>query len=154
MVVTDVDPASLERTCQAFGATPVAPDRIYDVEAEVFAPCALGGVLNDDTVPRLRCTIVAGSANNQLLEARHGEELHRRDILYAPDYVINAGGLISVSLELEPGAHDRTTALGRVAAIQDTLAKIFARASSEGAATSRVAERLARQRLTAQPHAA
>ena len=147
LVVADIDHTAVERACQAFGAVPVGSDQIYDVDADVFAPCALGGVLNDDTIPRLRCAVVAGAANNQLREARDGENLYRRGILYAPDYVINAGGLINASLELEPSGYDRTKALTKVAAIQDTLAKIFALAEYEGTATNRVAERLGRQRL-------
>jgi leucine dehydrogenase len=87
------------------------PDDIYGVEADVFAPCALGAVINDETVGKLRCAVIAGSANNQFLEVRHGDLLRERNILYAPDYVINAGGLITFSLVLSPKAIRSTAPL-------------------------------------------
>ena len=117
------------------------------VECDVLAPCALGGVINDDTIPRLACQIVAGAANNQLLEDRHGAALHARGILYAPDYVINAGGLINIAQELEPGGYDRARALARVEAIGATLAEVFERAARDGMPTHEVADRLARERI-------
>ena len=92
----------------------VGGDEILGVEADVLAPCALGGVINDDSLPRLSCAIVAGAANNQLLEDRHGAALHARGILYAPDYVINAGGLINIAEELGPRGYERGRALAKV----------------------------------------
>ena len=130
-------------------AKAVEIDEILSTECEVLAPCALGGVLNDDTIPRLACRIVAGAANNQLLEDRHGAALHARGILYAPDYVINAGGLINITLELEPGGYDRARALARVEAIGATLAEVFERAASAGLPTQEVADRVARERIAA-----
>src|SRR5690606_28744299 len=96
LLVADIDEPRVRRAVEEFGATPVPPEGIYDVEADVFAPCALGATINDDTIPRLKARVVAGAANNVLAEPRHGKILHDKGILYAPDYVINAGGLISV----------------------------------------------------------
>ncbi|MCS6903664.1 MAG: leucine dehydrogenase, partial [Candidatus Bipolaricaulota bacterium] len=92
VLVSDVDARALERAQREFGAKAVEPNAIYALECDAFAPCALGGIVNDQTIPLLNCKIVAGSANNQLKEPRHGDRLHEFDILYAPDYVINAGG--------------------------------------------------------------
>ena len=97
LIVTDIDPDAVALAESEFSAMPVPPSEIFSTKADVFAPCALGGVINDETISQFSCAIIAGSANNQLLEERHGEELNRRGILYAPDYVINAGGLIAVS---------------------------------------------------------
>jgi leucine dehydrogenase len=91
LVTTDIDTARVKRVTEEFGARAVAPDDIYDSRAEVFAPCALGGIVNDTTLPRFTFEIVAGGANNQLAEERHGDELERRGITYAPDYVITVG---------------------------------------------------------------
>src|SRR6185312_6846867 len=104
---TDIDPQRVKRVVEECGAKAVAPDAIYDVRATIFAPCALGAVINDDTVQRLQVDIVAGAANNQLAEDRHGDELERRSITYAPDYVINGGGLINVNAELHGWAPER-----------------------------------------------
>jgi leucine dehydrogenase len=130
----------------------VGIDAILSTECEVLAPCALGGVLNDATIPQLACQIVAGAANNQLLEDRHGAALHARGILYAPDYVINAGGLINIALELQPGGYDRARALAQVATIGTTLAEVFERAASAGLPTHEVADRIARERIAAGRH--
>src|SRR5690606_21902768 len=100
LIVTDIDEEKVQRVVRDFDAEAVAPDRIYGVDAEIFAPCALGAVVNDETIPQFKFQIIAGAANNQLAEERHGTELMRRGILYAPDYAINAGGLINVYGEL------------------------------------------------------
>ena len=148
LVVTDISREAVDRARNDFGAEAVKPDEIYRAEADVLAPCALGGILNDETIPDLQCAVVAGSANNQLLEDRHGEALRERGILYAPDYVINAGGLINVALEAMPGGYDKERALAKVVAIADSLTEIFARAAREDVATSRVADnKIAEQRL-------
>ena len=115
----------------------------------MLAPCALGGVINDDTIPRLDCRIVAGAANNQLLEDRHGAALHARGILYAPDYAINAGGLINIAAGAAAGGYDRARALAKVERIGTTLAEVFERAVRAGRPTNEVADRLARERLAA-----
>ena len=147
LFVADVSAEAAARAGAAFDATVVAPEAIYDVKADVFAPCALGAAINDDTVGRLRCAIVAGSANNQLREARHGDLLRDRSVLYAPDYVINAGGAIALTLQLHPDGFSPERAGERVAAIGWTLAEIFERADREGAAPGAVADRIARERL-------
>ena len=149
LIVADIDRMRVERAADELSAKAVEVDEILSTECEVLAPCALGGVLNDDTIPRLACRIVAGAANNQLLEDRHGAALHARGILYAPDYVINAGGLINITLELEPGGYDRGRALARVEAIGATLAEVFERAASAGLPTQEVADRVARERIAA-----
>ena len=154
LIVSDIAPGAARRAGEAFGAAVVAPEAIHDAEAEVFAPCALGGAIDDGTVGRLRCAIVAGSANNQLLEPRHGEALRARNVLYAPDYVINAGGLIALTLHRLPGKFTRARAEAATAAIGDTLAEIFIRAAREGAAPSRIADAIAGERIAAAARAA
>ena len=147
LIVTDIDAEAAARAAKQFGAARVAPDGIYTADADVYAPCALGATLNDDTVPRLTATVVAGSANNQLLLDRHGEMLAERNILYAPDYVINAGGLIAIALERTPEGYDEERARRLTAAIGDTLDEIFARAGAEGTATNRIADTIAFERI-------
>jgi leucine dehydrogenase len=146
LIVADLDPVRAERAAEEFGARLVDVDAILGVEAEVLTPCALGGVINDDTLPRLAVKIVAGAANNQLLEPRHGAALHARGILYAPDYVINAGGLINIAEELRSTGYDRARALARVQTIGETLAEVFARAERANVPTSEIADRLAEER--------
>ena len=124
----------------------VHPDKIYDVEADIFCPCALGAILNDDTIPRLKVGIVAGGANNQLAdEKKHGQMLLKRKIIYAPDYAINAGGLISVANELEGYSHER--ALKQAEGIYDTIKKIFEIAKQENIPTYEASNRLAEKRI-------
>jgi leucine dehydrogenase len=147
LIVADLDPARAERAAEEFGARLVASDEILGAEAEVLAPCALGGVINDASLPRLACAIVAGAANNQLLEDRHGGALHARGILYAPDYVINAGGLINIAEELRPRGYQRERALAKVQEIAPTLTEVFERAAREGAPTNLVADRIAGERI-------
>jgi leucine dehydrogenase len=149
LIVADLDPMRAERAALEFEARAVAPEAILGVEAEVLAPCALGGVINDLTLPKLACAIVAGAANNQLLEARHGAALSARGILYAPDYVINAGGVVNIAQELCPGGYDRHRALAQVSAIGATLGEIFARSECEGLPTDQIADRMAEERLRA-----
>jgi leucine dehydrogenase len=147
VTVTDVNPRLVERLCQTqSGIEWVKPDAIYDVQADVFCPCALGGVINDDTIPRLQVSIVAGAANNQLAqEERHGWQLKERGIFYAPDYVINAGGLISVANELEGYPQER--ALAQVYGIYETLLRLFELSEYENIPTYQAANRFAEERL-------
>ncbi|MEZ6195191.1 MAG: Glu/Leu/Phe/Val dehydrogenase dimerization domain-containing protein [Planctomycetota bacterium] len=123
----------------------VEPDAIYDVACDVFAPCALGAILDDGTLPRLSCKIVAGAANNQLADDRHGEMLLERGILYAPDFVINAGGIVNVSCEFEPGGYDEDVAMKKISNIAEALRSTFAHARAEGIDTNRAAEEVARK---------
>ncbi len=144
---TDIDPQRVKRVVEEAGAKAVGPEEIYDVRADVFAPCALGAVINDDTVGRLPVEIVAGAANNQLAEDRHGELLEQREITYAPDYVINGGGLINVNAELHGWAPER--ARSKAGEIYDTLLRVFEIAREEGIPSFKAADRLAEQRIAA-----
>jgi len=148
LVVADLNEANVERVVEELGAVAVDPEEIYDVDCAAFAPCALGGVLNDDTIPRLRCAVVAGAANNQLLdEERHSEALRARGILYAPDYVINAGGIVNVACELVAGGYDEDVALERIERIPVALREIFAAAEARGLTPQAAAQHLAETAL-------
>jgi leucine dehydrogenase len=154
IVVADVNDANVDRAVTELGAVAVPPDAVYDVECDVFAPCALGGILNGDTIPRLRCSAVAGAANNQLLdETRDSERLQERGILYAPDYVVNAGGIVNVAAELLPGGYDEAAALERIQRIPEALGEIFATASELAMTTQAAAQRVAENALADGPPA-
>lgn len=143
--VADVDAVRVDRACAELGALAVDADAIYDVEADVFSPNAAGGVVNDDTLPRLRCRAVVGGANEQLEQPRHGDALHARGIVYAPDYVVNAGGLLS--LLFETGELDEDGVVLRVKGIGGRVAALLAEARERGEPPHRTADRLAEQRL-------
>jgi leucine dehydrogenase len=145
LAVADVDPLKGERAQREFGAEIVPLDRIFDVECDVLAPCALGSAINDDTVPRIRAKIVAGAANNQLHEPRHGEDLNARGILYAPDYAINAGGLINVAQEV--AGYDAAVARERTLRIYDTIHEIAERSMKTLTPTFRVADLMVEEKL-------
>jgi leucine dehydrogenase len=147
LIVTDIDAEKVKRVVAETGARSVAPDVIYDQEADVYAPCALGATVNDETLPRLKVQIIAGGANNQLAEDRHGDELELRGILYAPDYVINGGGVINVYGELHRWPVER--AQKKAGEIYETLLRIFEIAKQERIPTYRAADRLAEQRIAA-----
>ena len=147
LVITDIDAERVKQVVQEFGARSVVPDDIYGVQADIFAPCALGGILNDKTLPQLRCEIVAGAANNVLLEERHGVAIEERGILYAPDYVANAGGVINVYSELAGWSSARS--FRKADEIYDTILKVFAIAKSDRVPTYVAADRLAEQRIKA-----
>ncbi len=146
--VSDIDQDNLAAVSADFaGVEVVDPEAIYDVDCDVFAPCALGAVINDDTLPRLKCSIVCGSANNVLAEDRHAVALQDRDILYAPDYVVNAGGLINVANELE--GYNRDRALQQAAGIHDITLRIFQIARDQSITTLQAANHLAEMRIAA-----
>ncbi len=145
LTVADVDPLKSERAARELGADVVPLEDIYATECDVFAPCALGSALNDQTIPRLRCKIVAGAANNQLAEPRHGEDLMQRGILYAPDYAINAGGLINVAQEIE--GYDEAKSRAKVMKIYDTIYEIAERAAKAMHPTHRIADMIAEEKL-------
>jgi leucine dehydrogenase len=148
LIVTDIDAERVKQVVQEFHARAVAPDDIYGVQADIFAPCALGGIINDQTLPQLKCEILAGAANNVLLEAeKHGVALEERGILYAPDYVANAGGVINVYSELAGWSSARS--FRKADEIYDTILKVFAIAKSDGVPTYVAADRLAEQRIKA-----
>jgi leucine dehydrogenase len=149
LIVTDVDSERARALGAELGGEVVDPDAIYDVACDIFAPCALGAVINDDTVMRLRCRVIAGSANNQLAEPRHGHALEERGILYAPDFVINGGGVTNVSDEFEEGGYNRDRAFARIAGIYDKLWQIFTVARDERMPTFLAADRVAEDRIAA-----
>jgi leucine dehydrogenase len=144
LVVADVNPAK-EAVAQRLGARWLSPDRAFEADVDVLAPCALGGILTYESVPRLRCAIVAGAANNQLADDGVADLLGARDILWAPDFVANAGGIINISVELE--GYDLSVARKRVRGIKDTLRLIFDEADALGATPLTAALELARRRL-------
>jgi leucine dehydrogenase len=147
LIVTDIDPARVKKVVEEFGAQAVAPDEIYSAKADIFAPCAMGGIINDDTLAKLQVEIVAGGANNQLAEERHGDALEAQGITYAPDYVINGGGLINVNAELQGWTMER--ARNKAGEIYDTILRVFEIAQEEGIPSYRAADRLAEQRIAA-----
>jgi leucine dehydrogenase len=147
LVVTDIVPEKVKQVADEFGARAVRPEEIYGVEADIFAPCALGAVVNDETIKRFKVKIIAGGANNVLAEPRHGDELEQRGILYAPDYVINAGGLINVNSELMGWSSDR--AHRKAGEIYDTMLRVYELARDEGLPTYLAADRLAERRIAA-----
>jgi leucine dehydrogenase len=149
LIVADIDPGRAARLAAELGAEQVEPDSIVSVEADILAPCALGGTLNDATVPLLRAEIVAGAANNQLREPLHGDALAARDILYIPDYVANAGGVLSGGMDIF--GWSRAEVEQRVHAIHDTVLAVLALAQADGLAPHRAADRLAEERLRAGP---
>jgi leucine dehydrogenase len=147
LTATDIRPEKVKRVVAEFGAATVPPEAIYDQPADIYAPCALGATLNEETIPRLKVQVIAGAANNQLAEDRHGDELDRRGILYAPDYVINGGGVINVYGELNRWPAERS--LKKAGEIYETLLRIFEIARTERIPTYRAADRLAEQRIAA-----
>ena len=145
LIVSDIDSAKAARVSKMTGAKIVEDGAIFTSDADIFSPCALGGIINDTTIAKLKVQIVAGGANNQLLEERHGDELQRRGILYAPDYVANAGGVINVYGEI--AGWDAQRALDKADDIYDTILKVFDIAESKHIPTYEAADRLAEQRL-------
>ena len=143
--VTDIHRETLDKAEQELGATVVAPDEIYGLDVDVFALCALGAILNDSTIPQLKAKVVAGASNNQLAEPRHGVELMKRGILYAPDYIINAGGIIDVYHERI--GFDRAALLQHIERIRDNLIEVFERARQEERPTGEVADAIAEERF-------
>jgi leucine dehydrogenase len=147
LIVSDVDAERTRRVATEFAAKVVRPDAIYGVKADVFAPCALGAVVNDDTLKVLRAPIVCGAANNQLAEERHGDELNRRGVVYAPDYVANAGGLINVNAEIEGWSLERSHK--KAGEIYDTVLQVLGIARDEGIPSYRAGDQLAEERVAA-----
>lgn len=145
--VSDINAAAVEHAVKTYGATAVGSDELIGTEADFFAPCALGGIINDTTLPRLKVKAVVGAANNQLLTPAHGERLAERGILYVPDYAANAGGLINVAQEVV--GYDREKAYARAAKIFDTIEEILTRAKASGMRPEQVADRIAEERFSA-----
>jgi leucine dehydrogenase len=145
LIVTDISKDKVARCVEDFGAEAVKPDAIYGVDAEIFAPCALGAIINSDTIPQLKCNIIAGAANNQLATYEDGKAVQKRGILYAPDYVINAGGLINVYSELADWTTDRSKR--KAGEIYQTLLEVFELAREEKLTTGEAADRIAERRI-------
>jgi leucine dehydrogenase len=145
VVGSDVNGDRADRASRELGISTVDPEAIYDVTADIFAPCALGGAISVDTVPRLKCEVIAGSANNQIASAAAARMVSERGILYAPDYVINAGGLMNVWVELQ--GYDRRRALTLAGNIYSNLRKVFSMACELKITTSAAADRIAEERL-------
>ena len=148
LIVTDIRKEKVDHIVKEFGATAVSDAEIYSQKADLFAPCALGAIINDDTIPQLKVEIVCGGANNQLLEPKkHGEALEKRNILYAPDFVANAGGVINVYSELAGWTRER--ALRKADEIFDTLLGVYAIAKEKGIPSYEAADELAERRIAA-----
>ncbi len=148
LIVSDIRPERVKQAVAEFGATAVEGDAIYSAKADIFAPCALGAILNDDTIPMLKVEVVCGGANNQLLEpAKHGEALEKRGILYAPDFVANAGGVINVYSELAGWTRER--ALRKADEIYDTILGVYQIAREDGVFSYLAADKLAERRIAA-----
>jgi leucine dehydrogenase len=147
LIVADVDKAKIHLLAKRYDAEIVSPDHILKAECEIFAPCALGAILNDETIPQLRCRAIAGAANNQLHRDRHADALRDRGILYAPDFVINSGGLLNVAAEVEPGGYNPSFPRYKIHHIYDVLLAIYDIAERNGESTHQAALALAEYRI-------
>lgn len=145
LIVTDINQEAVQRAVDNFGAKAVNPDEIYSVDCDIYSPCALGGVLNDETLPVIKAKVIAGSANNQLKTEKHGEIIHEKGIVYAPDYVINSGGVINVADELN--GYNQERAFKKVEGIYDTLLHVFDISRQQNIPTSVAADRMAEERI-------
>jgi leucine dehydrogenase len=143
--VTDINQQLVERAVNEFGAIAVGTEEIYDTDAEIYSPCALGGTVNEKTLPRLKCRIICGAANNQLASDAIGDEVEKRGILYAPDYAVNAGGVMNVSLEID--GYNRERALRMMRTIYYNLGRIFEISKRDGIPTYKAADRMAEERI-------
>ncbi|RDI41210.1 branched-chain amino acid dehydrogenase [Falsibacillus pallidus] len=145
LIVTDINKEAVQRAVEEFGAKAVDPNEIYSVDCDIFAPCALGAVINDDTIPVIKAKVIAGAANNQLKETRHGDTIHEMGIVYTPDYVINAGGVINVADELY--GYNAERAMKRVEQIYNNVEKVFEIAKRDNIPSYVAADRMAEERI-------
>lgn len=145
LIVTDIDPEKVERVVEEFGAKAVDPAQIYVVECDIFAPCALGAVVNDQTIAQFKCRVIAGGANNVLKTEQHGDMLEDKGILYAPDFVINAGGVINVYEELH--GYNQEKALNRASKIYDNIKKVIEISKRDNIPTCQAANIMAEERI-------
>lgn len=145
LIVTDINKEAVKRAVDDFGAKAVDPDEIYSVDCDIYAPCALGATINDETIPQIKAKVIAGSANNQLKESKHGDIIHEKGIVYAPDYVINAGGVINVADELY--GYNRERAMKKVETIYDAIEKIIEISRRDQVPTYVAADRMAEERI-------
>ena len=146
LIITDIDQVALKEVSARTGARIMSPEEIYDADADIFSPNALGAIVNEQTLERFRVKAIAGGANNQLVVPEMGELLHRKGILYAPDYVINGGGIINVAAEIS-GTYSRDWVDEKVHRLMQTLGEILDKALSSGRPTNKVADEIARQRI-------
>lgn len=146
LIVTDINKAAVSRAVEAYGAAAVNPEEIIKVDCDIYAPCALGATINDESLPLLRAKVVAGAANNQLKEPRHGDALHEMGIVYAPDYVINAGGVINIADELN-GYH-KERAFKQIAKIYDSITRVLEISRLSGIPAYAAADQLAEERIS------
>lgn len=157
LLVSDLESNRVERVVKDFGAEVVRPEHVFSTPCDVFAPCALGAILNDETIPQLRCKVVCGAANNQLQEPRHGRQLMQRGILYAPDYVVNAGGILNISVEVFADTYREDLAIDKVKTIVNSLDEVFEHAREEGISPAMAADQVAERVLAeaqSRPHSA
>jgi leucine dehydrogenase len=145
--VTDINRDLMQKAVEEYGAEAVGLDEIYDVPADVYSPCALGGTVNENTLPRLKAKVICGAANNQLANNAIGDEVAKRGILYAPDYAVNAGGVMNVALELD--GYNRERAMRMMRTIYHNLARIYEISERDGIPTYKAADRLAEERISA-----
>jgi leucine dehydrogenase len=147
VTLTDIDQEKATLAAEEYKAQIASPQEIHRLNVDVYCPCALGNVLNDQTIPELRCKIVCGSANNQLGEERHGDLLQELGILYAPDYIVNAGGLLAGVDSLNPGGFNRQRAMEKVSRLYDAIESVITISKEQNIATYRAADVLAEQRI-------
>ena len=147
LILSDVDPIKMQRLSKKYGTKTLSPEEILGAECDILAPCALGGIVNDETLPRFRCKAIAGGANNQLLRDSHAVALKDRGILYAPDFVINAGGLLNVAAELEENGYHPASPRAKIHRIYDTLSAIYEIAERNNESTQAAALALADYRI-------
>jgi leucine dehydrogenase len=144
--VTDIDKALVKQAVDDYGCIAVGLDEIYDTDADIYSPCALGGTVNENTLPRLKCKIICGAANNQLATEAIGDEVEKRGIVYAPDYAVNAGGVMNISLEID--GYNRERAMRMMRTIYDNVSRIFQIAKRDGIPSYKAADRVAEERIS------
>lgn len=147
LLVSDIHADHVRPCVTGYGATEVPPEEILTVECDIFAPCAMGEIINEETIKHLRCKAIAGAANNQLATPEQGKQLQKMGILYAPDYIINAGGLINASSEYEPGGYNPICSRNKTDKIYDHLIRIFQEAEEQEKTTTEIANQLAEYNL-------
>ena len=145
VIVSDIDSEKVKRHVSQFKVKETSPDKILFEACDILAPCALGAIVNDQSLPQIKAKVICGGANNQLAEAKHGDHLREMGILYAPDYVVNAGGLMNVFVELEGYSPDR--AFDKTRMVYDNLSRVFALAKRDGVGTHIAADRVAEERI-------
>jgi len=153
VTIADIDKEKVASLAAQYGVSVASPEEIHRLDVEVFCPCALGAVLNDQTLDELRCKIVCGSANNQLAEDKHGDLIDVRGILYAPDYIANAGGTLFDTDRIDPGGFNQMRAMDKVSRIYETMEKLLGICKDQKIPTYKAADILAEQRIASMRHA-